>query len=454
MLTGVLSGCLRYNNVTTFVTTTYSRTEQRGWYFYDFANSPFSSTVITLFLGPYLTSIAKAAAAPDGYLHPLGLALDPRALWGFLVSLSVLTQVFFLPWIGAMADHSSRKKVMLAGLAYIGALATMLMFTLKAPDWVWGSALFLVANLAFGASIVVYNSYLPEIAAPEERDNVSATGWGLGYLGGGLLLAANLVLYSSAAKYGLTDGEAVRWSLLSAGVWWAFFTLIPLKTLRNRPSRLAPIPFRHHFTEGFQSFFQTLKEIASRPQTLLFLVAYLLYNDAIQAVIALAAQFGSDELKIGMKSLTTVILMVQFVAFAGAFVFNFISRAIGAKRAVLLALVIWIAILVAMYSVVRTEGQFFIAAAAVAVVMGGSQALSRSLFSMMIPKGREAEYFGLYEISDKGTSWLAPLLFSLSLQYTGNYRLSILSLVVFFVAGLVLLWRVNVQRAAEEAAAA
>ena len=187
------------------------------------------------------------------------------------------------------------------------------------------------------------------------------------------------------------------------------------------------------------------------PQTLRFLVAYLLYNDAVQAVIALAAQFGSDELKISMADLTGVILMVQFVAFFGSFLFDWIAKAIGAKPAVIVSLLIWTGVLVSMYVSVRNERQFFIVAAIVAIVLGGTQALSRSLFSLMIPKGREAEYFGVYEISDKGTSWLCPLLFGLALQFTGSYRLAILSLVTFFAAGLLVLLTVNVRHAAAEA---
>jgi UMF1 family MFS transporter len=189
------------------------------------------------------------------------------------------------------------------------------------------------------------------------------------------------------------------------------------------------------------------------PQTLTFLVAYLIYNDAIQAVITLAGQYGADYLKIPMSDLTLAILMVQFVAFGGALLFNWIAARVTAKRAVCGALVGWTLMMVAMFAV-KTTAHYFMAAAGVAIIMGGSQALSRSLYSLMIPKGKEAEYFSLYEISDKGTSWLAPLLFGLTLQFTGSYQLAILSLIVFFVAGLLVLLRVDVARAASEAARA
>ncbi len=431
----------------------YSRREQRGWYFYDWANSAFSTTVVTLFLGPYLTALAKAGARADGYIYPLGVPVEPRSYWGYLVSLSVILQVILLPVFGALADYSRRKKLLLALSAYCGALPTVAMFFLRGQAYLLGGLLFVVANVSFGASCVIYNSYLPEIASVDDRDSVSSKGWGVGYLGGGLLLALNLLLFLKAPSFGLSEGQAVRISLSSAGVWWAVFTLIPLAALRRREPAHSPPPGERFLATGFRQLFRTLGDLRHYPQSVTFLAAYLLYNDAIQAVITMASQFGNDELRIPMSTMTLVILMVQFVGFFGAIAFDYVARAIGAKRAVMAALVLWIAVLVAMYGAVRTTAQFFVAAAVVAVIMGGSQALSRSLYSLMIPKGKEAEYYSLYEISDKGTSWMCPLLFGLALQFTRSYRLAILSLLVFFVAGFCVLARVDVRRAAEQAGA-
>jgi UMF1 family MFS transporter len=428
----------------------YSKREQRGWYFYDWANSAFASTVVTLFFGPYITSIAKAGADAAGNIYPLGIQVDARSYWGYLVSLSVVTQVIVLPLLGAVADYSPRKKTLMAVLAYLGAAATAAMYFLQGDRYMLGGALFLFANLTFGASIVVYNSFLPDIAPPEERDAVSSRGWGIGYLGGGLLLALNLLLYLKAKDIGISEALAVRISLSSAGIWWALFTIIPLLTMRNRAPLRRVKPGENYVLNGFRELFHTLAEMRNYPQTLTFLVAYLVYNDAIQTVITLATQFGNDELKIPMSKLTMAILMVQFVAFAGAIGFNYVANWIGAKRAVMVALVVWTGVLIAMYASVTTTVQFFIMAAIVAIIMGGSQALSRSLFSQMIPKGREGEYFSVYEISDKGTSWLCPLLFGLALQFTKSYRVAILSLIVFFVIGLILLAKVDVRRAAME----
>jgi MFS transporter, UMF1 family len=425
------------------------RREQVGWYFYDFANSAFASTVLTLLLGPYIVEVAKNAAGPDGLVHPLGIPVDPRSWWSYLVAISVILQCVLLPLVGAWADASSHKKRMLAIWAYAGAGATILMFFITGSAYLFGGLLFLVANVAFGASVVVYNSFLPDIAAPEERDAVSSKGWGLGYLGGGLALAINLWLFAKADSLGLSQAMAARINLASAGAWWALFTIIPLLTLRNRPSLVGKSESKLSGT--FLQLWHTLAGMRRYPQTLTFLIAYLLYNDAVQAVIALAGQFGSDELKIPMSSLALAILMVQFVAFAGALIFGYLAKLMGAKSAVIVSLVIWSGALIAVYFTVRNTFQFFVMCAVVAVVLGGTQALSRSLFSQMIPKGKEAEYFGVYEISDKGSSWMAPLFFGLALQFTGSYRIAILSLIVFFIAGLLVLLRVNVARAAAEA---
>jgi UMF1 family MFS transporter len=424
----------------------YSSREQRGWYLYDWANSAFATTVVALFLGPYLTALAKAAADAQGFVHPMGIAIDARSFWSYMVSLSVGLQVVFLPVVGAVADYGHRKKQCLAATAYLGAAATVLMFFLEGGRYLLGGALFVLANVSFGASIVVYNSFLPEIAPPDQRDSVSSKGWAVGYAGGGLLLALNLLLYARAASFGVSEAMAVRISLCSAGVWWAVFTVPTLLALRNRgPARILA-PGQSAVSATLRQLGHTLRHMRQYPQTILFLVAYLLYNDAIQAVLALATQFGNDELKIPVSQLTAAILMVQFVGIFGAIGFNQLAARITAKRAIAVSLLIWTGVLVYIFVAVRTALEFFLMAAVVALVMGGSQALSRSLFAQFIPAGREAEYFSVYEISDKGTSWMSPLFFGLALQFTRSYRAAILSLIVFFLAGLAVLIRVDVEK--------
>jgi MFS transporter, UMF1 family len=432
-----------------------NRREQVGWYIYDWANSAFYTTVVTVFLGPYLTGIAKAAAESLGegntFVYPLGIKVFYGSFFPYVVALSVGLQMVFLPILGAIADYSNRKKQLLALFAYIGSFATIGLYFLQGTNYLLGGGLFVLANLSYGASIVFYNSFLPDIASAEDRDRVSSVGWAIGYLGGGLLLALNLYLFSKAESFGLTTGEAVRISLASSGVWWAAFTFISLANLRNRLPVKEPPAGQHYIATGFKQLIHTIKTARRYPQTLLFLVAFLLYNDAIQAVIALASVFGAEELKLEQSTLVQVILMVQFAAFFGALLFNWLAKVTGSRRAIMISLVIWTGVLVYAYGLLQTKQQFFILGAAIAIVLGGSQALSRSVYSLMIPKGQEAEYFSLYEVSDKGTSWLAPLMFGVALQFTGSYRTAILSLVIFFIAGFALLAKVNVRKAALEA---
>jgi MFS transporter, UMF1 family len=429
------------------------RREQRGWYVYDWANSAFTTTVVTVFLGPFLTAVTQEAAGDDGFVNPLGIPVRAESFFPYVVSLSVLLQVVVLPLTGAIADRTSRKKELLAGFAFVGALATAGLYGVQGANYLLGGVLFLVANLTFGASIVVYNSFLPEISTPDERDGVSSRGWALGYLGGGLLLLLNLALFTFHESLGLSEGHAVRISLLSAGAWWAGFTLVPLRALRRRePVHVEAAMGSGVLGAGFRQLAHTLRSARAYPQTLLFLVAYLLYNDGIQTVIALSATYGDQELGLGQTTLITAILMVQFVAFLGALLLGRLALVFGAKRVVLASLVLWT--LVVAYAFVLPAGEvvrFFLLAFCIGIVLGGSQALSRSLFSLMIPRGREGEYFSLYEISERGTSWIGTLVFGITLQATGSYRSAIISLVAFFVLGFVLLVRVDVRRAIDEA---
>lgn len=428
------------------------RREQRGWYFYDWANSAFPTTVVAVFLGPYLTALTENAAGASGFVYLLGIPVRAGSFFPYVLSLSVLLQVLLLPIIGAVADRTQRKKQLLALFAYIGAVATMGLYLAQGSAYLLGGLLFLVANLAFGASVVVYNAFLPEIAEPEERDRVSSRGWALGYLGGGMLLAANLALFTAHESLGLSEGHAVRISLLSAGAWWALFALIPLKTLQSRRPAHPSEQGVTVVSASFRQLFSTLRAARAYPQTLLFLAAYLLYNDGIQTVIALAATYGAEELELEQSTLISAILMVQFVAFLGALLLGAFARLFGAKRVVLASLVLWTAVVgVGYFLEARAALQFYLLAAFIGIVLGGTQALSRSLFSHMIPLGQEAEYFSLYEISERGTSWLGTLIFGLTLQLTGSYRSALVSLVVFFVAGFALLAVVNVRRAIVEA---
>jgi UMF1 family MFS transporter len=349
-----------------------------------------------------------------------------------------------------VADRTGRKREMLAGFAFLGALATTGMFFIADGRWLLGAVLFVIANISFGAATVVYYSWLPDLAGPDERDAVSSRGWAFGYVGGALLLAVHLGLVVSAESLGLTTGEAVRICLASAGIWWAGFTVVSVSLLRNRRPRhvVDAGASAGAISGGFRQLGATLRDLRRYPLTLWFLAAYLLFNDGVQTIIAVSAQYGGEQLELSQATLISAILLVQVVAFFGALALGRVAAAIGAKRTVLYALVVWTGVLVAAYFLQAGAAlQFYLLASVIGFVMGGTQALSRSLFSQLIPPGREAEYFGFYEISDRGTSWLGPFLFALTFDLTGSYRYAIFSLVFFFVAGGLLLARLNMRRA-------
>lgn len=421
-----------------------------GWTMYDWANSAFSTTVVTALLGPYILALADASATP---LMIFGTAVEPAAIFPFSSSMSVLLQVLFLPLLGTIADYTHLKKKMMMLFAYVGAGATILLFLIRADmpgigtngAVLLGSLLFIIANLAFGAAIVFYNAFLPDIASPDKRDAVSSRGFAYGYLGGGLLLLANLGLLTMMEDTGL----AVRISLASAGVWWLVFTyLFPHRRLIQRdPARQLPEGSKI-LSHGVRQLRHTLREMRTQyPLTLQYLIAYLIYNDGIQTVIIVATAFAADELGVETQSLLLLVLMIQFMAFGGAFLFGWMAQRMGAKRAIMISLAIWSGIVIYAFAFLYTETQLFVLGAALAMVLGGSQALSRSLFSQMIPGDHESEYFGFYEISERGTSWIGPLLFAAAVQLTGSQRIAITSLILFFVVGLVLLSRVDVRRA-------
>ncbi|GAB3176537.1 MFS transporter [Streptomyces incanus] len=424
------------------------RYEQRGWYVYDWACSVYSTSVLTVFLGPYLTSVAEAAADTDGFVHPFGIPVRAGSFFAYAVSLSVILAVLAMPLVGAAADRTGRKKPLLAAAAYTGAAATACMFLLDGERYLLGGALLVVANAAQSVAMMLYNSYLPQIATPQERDAVSSRGWAFGYAAGALVLVANLILYTAHDSFGLSEGMAVRICLASAGLWWGAFTLVPLRRLRDRraPARGAGAP------TGFRQLAATLRDMRRHPLTLAFLLAYLVYNDGIQTVISQASVYGSKELGLGQSTLIVAVLLVQVLAVAGALALGRLARIHGAKRTILGSLVAWTVTLAAGYFLPAGEPVwFFVLAAGIGLVLGGSQALSRSLFSHLVPPGKEAEYFSAYELSDRGMSWLGPLLFGLTYQLTGSYRDAIISLVAFFVLGFALLARVPVRRAIAEA---
>ncbi len=436
------------------------RRDQRAWCWYDWANSVFPTSIITVFLSLYLTSVAEQDAKAAGQRCPggnalvdcdislLGLAFPAGSLWGYLLALSTALQVLVLPVTGAIADRTQNKRWMLALFAFTGAGATILLALVAGTNWQLGVVLFLVASLGYGASVVVYYSVLPEIATADERDGLSARGWAFGYLGGGTALAVQLAIYLGRDALGLSEPEAVRVCFLTTGLWWAAFTLIPLSRLRRRQAPQGTERGAAVLIGGFRQLRGTLREARGYPLTLGFLAAYLIYTDGISTVANVAGLYGEREPGLERSTLISTILMVQFVAFLGALLHGRVARRFGAKRTIMGSLVVWIGVIAAAYFVrAGDELQFYAVAVGIGLVLGGTNALSRSLFSQLVPPGKEAEYFSVYEVGEKATSTLGPLLFAAVGQATGSFRPAILSLVAFFVIGFVLLSLVPVRRA-------
>ncbi len=483
------------------------RKEIFGWAMYDWANSAFSTTVVTAFLGPYLTTISKSAADANGFIHLLNYPIRFDSYFTFLISASVLLQVTFLPILGALADYSHMRKQLLRFFAFLGAISTILMFFITPGGQWFAGLLFLIANVAFGASIVFYNSYLPSIASEDRRDSVSSYGWAMGYLGGGLLLLLNLVLFLFGDKFGLDGTMVARISLASAGVWWLGFSLITFARLQPRHAVRQLPEGESYFSIGFKQLGHLMeiphhlitvlmmlpllipillflrlpiwvvlapaagpiavlimfivRKGRTLPEAMKFLTAYLLYNDGVQTVISVAAIFAAQELGMETTQLILVILMIQFVAFGGALGFNWVASKLGTRQTIALSLIIWCGTTIYAFAGMKSTAivlgieqrqlEFWVLAFVIALILGGSQALSRSLFSLMIPKDQEAEFYSFYEISERGTSWLGTFTFGAVNQAFGSLRLGILSIIFFFLIGLILLPFVNVKRAMEQA---
>jgi UMF1 family MFS transporter len=440
---------------------TFEKNDRReifGWLTYDWANSAFFTTVVTVLAGPYLTALAQADVGPGGVVIGLGPfgSITSDNLFTSTLAASIFLQIFLLPILGSIADFTPLKKKMMASFCYFGVFSSSLLFFITGDSYVWGCVFLLTSNICFAASNVFYNSFLVDITTEDRRDKISSFGYAAGYLGGLVMLFINLGLINLGPRFGIDQGLAVRISMLAASLWWGGFAAISFWLIRSRvPHRDAA--GRNIVSLGFVELWRTMKELAGLKYTLLFLVGYLLYNDGIQTVILNSSIFLSQELFIsrGVESDSTFLLAIfvvaQVAALIGALVFERISRVIGAKKTIIVCLMIWSAIVIFAYGFLESFLHAWIMAVFIGLVLGSTQALSRSLFSQMIPKSRESAFFGLYEISEKGTSWIGNLVFAVVVGTTGSYRQAILALIVFFVAGMVILIFTNTAKAIHDA---
>jgi UMF1 family MFS transporter len=432
--------------------------EQKSWYWYDWANSAYVTTTATVLFSPYLTSVATNAACPDladgqtcsTTLSVLGLAVVPGSLYFYTVTATTIISAVFLIFVGGIADRSAHPTKVFGIFAWVGAVAACAMFLVTGTNWQLGVLLLFVANMCLGASLVIYDSLLVRIAGPDERDRVSSKGWAWGYLGGGLLLAVNFVMVAKPSLIGLDKSGAVRASLLMAGLWWGLFTIIPFRGLRAVTGPVSPAQARSQrlVTSSLGQLRDTFRDLWQHyPQTKLFLLAYLFFNDGIQTVINSSSVYAVKELQLDESVVLGVFLFVQFVAFFGALLFGRVAGRVGAFRTVLSSLVVWSLIVAVAYVVPAKSVVLFGALALfIGLVLGGSQALSRSLYSQLVPHGKEAEYFSFYQAMERGTSWFGTAIFGLVYQWTLSYRSAIVALIVFFVLGGALLSRVKMRQ--------
>ena len=417
--------------------------EQRAWAMYDWANSAFQCTIITAVFPIYFVKVA-AQGMPEA---------TATARFATATTLALAAIAVVSPALGAYADYAGMKKRLLGLFLGFGVATTAAMYFIGPGQWKLAALLFILSNICISGSFVFYDSLLPHIADGDEMDRVSSAGYALGYLGGGLLLAVNLAWILQPAWFGISDsGLASRLSFVSVAVWWLLFSIPLFRRVPEpavRPTDLPPGmgPVR----AAIMQLAVTVRELRRFREAFLMLIAFLIYNDGVGTIIRMAGPYG-QEIGLPSNALIAAFVMVQFVGIPFAFAFGALADRIGAKSSIFLALVVYIAISIVGYFM-TSAWEFWLLSFMVAMVQGGSQALSRSLFASMIPKEKSSEFFGFFGVFEKFAGIFGPALFAITVQMTGSSRHAILSVIGFFVVGAVLLWRVDVpggQAAARE----
>jgi UMF1 family MFS transporter len=414
-----------------------------GWCMYDWANSAFATTILAAVLPIYFVSIV-----PEGGVDItiLGITFHAFAtpLWSFSITIAMVIVALSAPVLGAIADYSRAKRQFLIFYTYLGAVFTALLVTVGYGDYLRASLFFIIALIGFAGGNVFYNAFLPEIAPAGEREYVSGKGFAFGYLGGGLLLILNLLMIQKHAWFGISDAAwGSRLSFLTVGIWWGLFAIPTFRSVRDRKDKVvAKVWYIRH---GFKTLADTLRKMRHFKELVKFLISFLIYNDGVQTVIVMAAIFGREELGFGTSTLIGCLLMVQIIGFPAALFMGKLAQRIGEKRTIYICLIVYCIIVIYGYFMSRPL-EFWVLGFLVGLVQGGSQAISRSLYSGLLPVGHSAEFFGFFAIANRFASIFGPLIFGLVAVLTGSIRNSILAVIIFFIVGLVILMTVNVER--------
>lgn len=412
---------------------------QRSWMMYDFGNSAFATTIMAAVLPVYYANVA-ASGLDDGLA---------TSYWGYSQSISVLIVAVLAPILGAISDFSAAKKKFLRFFLFMGVIASILLAFVGEGDYILASVLFIVGSIGFSGGNVFYDGFLPEVADEDEIDKVSSGGFAYGYIGGGLLLTINIFMILNPHWFGLADTViATQLSFASVGIWWLVFSIPLLKNIKEE-KRVVPKRDKSYIAIGFSRVGNTFREIRQYKQAMLFLFAFWLYNDGISTIMRMATIYGA-EIGIAGNDLIIALLITQFVGIPCTFFFGWLATKITAKRALYITLVTYMIITILGYFMTSAI-HFYTLAIAVGMVQGGAQALSRSIFGRMIPENKHAEFFGFYGISSKFAAMFGPFLFAFIGQITGNSRYGIISLIFFFIAGIIILRFVNVEKGMQEA---
>lgn len=406
----------------------------RGWALYDWANSAFATTIMSAFLPVYYSTVVAKG---------LGQTVA-TAYWGYTTAIALALIAVLSPVLGAIADYLGAKKKFLAAFMGFGVTFTACLWFIGAGAWVLTSALFILANIGFAGANVFYEALLPSIARGEEIDRVSTAGYALGYVGGGVLLALNAAWYLAPERFGFSNSDqAIRASFVSVAVWWILFSLPLFRSVREPVPRLekGESPDLNPVSVAFTRVASTLREIRRYPDLFVFLLAFLIYNDGVGTIVKMASIYGA-EMGIGTADLIGALILVQFVGVPFTFAFGQFAGRVGARKSIYVGLVVYSLVAILGFFM-NTAWHFWALALAVASVQGGIQALSRSLYASMVPIGRATEFFGFYSVSSKVAGIAGPLVFALVGEAMGTSRWGILSLLVFFVAGGLILTRVN-----------